>query len=660
MSRFPPGIRCRISGVLLLLILGNAFAARSTAHHAGGDGVPRVPVTGRGEVAALPATGPRPPFTTCTRRPVRGSDPSIADARWKRQIKRVVAGRLVGLAVGIGGRIVFAHNGAKPRVPASNQKLLLSLALFDRLGPGHRIPTRAAARAVDGETVAGDLWVIGRGDPTLTAADPGYWGDLRATTLTELAGQIGRAGVTRIEGRVMGADDYFAHDIEAPGWQAYVPGRFVPLPSSLVLNGNNAVTGTPERAVATALTRQLERIGIKVGGRPGAGKPPARLTPVAEVRARPLREIVAYMNRTSNNFFAEMLGKRVGADAFGAPGTIEKGARAIHEWVRAHGARAATNDSSGLSYTNRVSPRDVVRLLSVAVSKPWGRALRDGLPGPGEGTLRSRLHGLDVRAKTGSLFNGASSLSGWVRSTGTRRWVEFSILGGGVPKGIEDRVVRIIARASIRVPARPPVHACGRSPETSGRTSQASSATHASRTRIRWRRSTAIGTHAAGRLVNGVGLPAEGRHFFTWDPVEKRSPNRAYRRVGTDRLIRVVVRVLKAHRAQHAGAPRVGIGDISRPNGGDFGRQFGGRGHVSHQNGLDVDLYYPRRDRRERAPRTPGQIDRALAQDLVDRFVRAGAEFVFVGPSTGLTGPPGIVQPLVNHDDHMHVRLPLP
>jgi hypothetical protein len=102
----------------------------------------------------------------------------------------------------------------------------------------------------------------------------------------------------------------------------------------------------------------------------------------------------------------------------------------------------------------------------------------------------------------------------------------------------------------------------------------------------------------------------------------------------------------------------VGVGDLSRPRGGDFGARFGGIGHASHQNGLDVDVYYPRRDRRERPPRVPAQIDRRLAQELVDRFVAAGAAKVFVGPNTRLRGPPAIVEVLpFHHDNHMHVRL---
>jgi hypothetical protein len=30
---------------------------------------------------------------------------------------------------------------------------------------------------------------------------------------------------------------------------------------------------------------------------------------------------------------------------------------------------------------------------------------------------------------------------------------------------------------------------------------------------------------------------------------------------------------------------------------------------------------------------------------------------VFVGPGTGLTGPPNLVQVIPNPDDHMHVRI---
>ena len=181
----------------------------------------------------------------------------------------------------------------------------------------------------------------------------------------------------------------------------------------------------------------------------------------------------------------------------------------------------------------------------------------------------------------------------------------------------------------------------------------------ASSLQVQWHDSTAVGVHTAGRLEHGVQLPAEGREFFTWDPVLRRSPNRAWRRWGTDRLVRVVLGVARDYRAAHPGEAGMAVGDLSRPHGGDFGPQFGYIGHASHQNGLDVDVYYPRADGRELAPRDATEIDRSLSQELVDRFLEAGAEVIFVGPNTGLSGPADRVQALVHHDNHLHVRLPL-
>ena len=177
---------------------------------------------------------------------------------------------------------------------------------------------------------------------------------------------------------------------------------------------------------------------------------------------------------------------------------------------------------------------------------------------------------------------------------------------------------------------------------------------------IHWRRCEPLGKPWAGRLVRGTRLPPEGRDFFTWDPVKKRSPNRWWRRYGCDFAIGKLLRVLRSYRLAFPEAPRVGIGDLSRPRGGRFGKRFGGLGHGSHQNGVDVDVYYPRLDGLERAPRKVDQIDRFLAQALVDRFVSAGVKYAFVGPDTGLTGPRRIVQKLVYHDDHVHVRFRVP
>ena len=152
-------------------------------------------------------------------------------------------------------------------------------------------------------------------------------------------------------------------------------------------------------------------------------------------------------------------------------------------------------------------------------------------------------------------------------------------------------------------------------------------------------------------------FPARGQSFETWDPARKRIPNRGWRRWGSDRLVEIVLRVVREYRHAHPWARPLLIGDLSRTHGGDFGPQFGALGHASHQNGLDVDVYYPRRDGYLRPPTRPRQIDHALAQDLLDRFLRAGATTIFVGPHTRLRGPRKIVVPLIHHDNHMHVRI---
>ena len=171
---------------------------------------------------------------------------------------------------------------------------------------------------------------------------------------------------------------------------------------------------------------------------------------------------------------------------------------------------------------------------------------------------------------------------------------------------------------------------------------------------VEWRRATSVGLPYDGRLVNGTQLPRDGADWVTWNPTTDSVPNEPGRLYGHERTIRTIISVLAAYRAAHPAAPRVVVGDISFRHGRTMEQ------HVSHQNGLDVDVYYPRLDRRLRAPLSPSQIDRRLAQDLLDRFVAAGAKIVFVGYSTDLRGPDGVVVPYPRHENHMHVRFPAP
>lgn len=160
-----------------------------------------------------------------------------------------------------------------------------------------------------------------------------------------------------------------------------------------------------------------------------------------------------------------------------------------------------------------------------------------------------------------------------------------------------------------------------------------------------------------GRLLRGVQLPVSGPNHLTWDAPLQRVPNRPWRRWGTDVLVATLLQVLAEYRIAHPESPPILIGDLSRPTGGIFDQRYGGLGHASHQNGLDVDVYYPRKDRRLIQARRASQVDRRLSQDLVDRFLGKGAQYVFVGRTVGLKGPKARVMKLAHHDDHLHVRI---
>jgi murein endopeptidase len=172
--------------------------------------------------------------------------------------------------------------------------------------------------------------------------------------------------------------------------------------------------------------------------------------------------------------------------------------------------------------------------------------------------------------------------------------------------------------------------------------------------KIDWHHARSLGLPYGGRLVDGTQLPLEGPDWVTWNPITDSVPNLAKRLYGNEHTIRTILSVTRAYRASHRHAARVVIGDISRDTGGPMDD------HLSHQNGLDVDVYLPRLDRHLSAPTAPGQIDHRLAQALLDRFVDAGAQMIFVSPSTGLRGPADVVMPWPGHDYHMHVRFPPP
>ena len=365
------------------------------------------------------------------------------DARWTEAIDRVVAERDVAVAVGLGERIVYLHRGRISRVLASNEKLLTSMAALDVFGPRHRFPTMAAADArVRGGLLRGDLWLIGAGDPELTAA-----------RLAMLAARLHALGIRRITGSIVGDTSAFDRGWWAPGWLPGISRTYVTRPTALAIDGNRGA-GSPERDAASALRAGLVALGVRIRGGALAGPAPEHLRRLAWIRSAPLASLVHSQNHDSVNFIAEMLTKALGARVEGK-GSTAAGARAIRAWARGWHVRAGVRDGSGLSDQDRTSPLGIVTLLLDARRASWGLAFVRSLPTPGQGTLADRLTGLRLRAKTGTLFvRPASALSGYVR-TAAGTTVAFSILTAryrsGEAEPIEDAIVRILASARISV-----------------------------------------------------------------------------------------------------------------------------------------------------------------------------------------------------------------
>ena len=94
-----------------------------------------------------------------------GSSPasvlSVVKAAWMRHIGRLIGGRTVGVSIRAKGRVLYERGATSPFAPASNEKLMLSMALLDHMGTGHRIDTVAAAGPVRHGVIRGNLWILG-------------------------------------------------------------------------------------------------------------------------------------------------------------------------------------------------------------------------------------------------------------------------------------------------------------------------------------------------------------------------------------------------------------------------------------------------------------------------------------------------------------------
>ena len=360
------------------------------------------------------------------------------------------------------GESLLAHQPGVPRTPASLAKLATGAAALLSMPQQRRLATRVVTGVSAGEVV-----LVGGGDPMLTVAQQPAAAYPRRASLQALAGAT--AVALRRRGRVVAPvrvrvdDSLFAGPAVAPVWpRGYVASGVVAPVSALMVDGARLRAGRRARATDPALhaggrfAALLRVAGVPVAGVPTRARAPAGAQQLAVVVSPPVGVLVEHMLLTSDNDVAEALWRHV-AIARGAPVTFAGGWAATTAQLQAAGIdtrQLRLLDGSGLARASLLTPGTLTGLLRVAIDRPQLRPLLTGLPvARFTGTLTRRFGspaaraGVGVvRAKTGSL-TGVASLAGVVVAGG--RLITFAVLADRVPPAaaftVRDRLDRVAA-----------------------------------------------------------------------------------------------------------------------------------------------------------------------------------------------------------------------
>ncbi len=427
MSPDPAPVRPRSPrrvAVVLAALLAAGLARPAAAASAW---LPALSLAAAAAVEAAPVT--TSPATATTPVP---AEPLTLQAR----IDAILAATfLAGATVGVHvvdlatGAVLYTRNAELPQNPASNVKLVTTAAALALLGPEHRYVTRVYIdkKSLRGNTVVGDLYLRGGGDPSLITAD-----------LYQLASDLRALGITKITGGLVLDTTLFDRDELPPGFDqkdelaAYrAPGGALsvnygtyvvlarpgakegeavhaavdpPVPSidlvnqatteagarshlrvavepepkgpglRVVLTGSIGVDAEPGEyrypvAAPGEYTGEVFRLvlqqrGVKLGKTTvRAAAIPQDAERLAIVRSQPLSVLVRSVNKLSNNYMAEHILKTLDP---ATPQSYAGGLARVHAWLReiATPGDVRMTNGSGLYDTNRLSPIQITHLLT--------------------------------------------------------------------------------------------------------------------------------------------------------------------------------------------------------------------------------------------------------------------------------------------------------
>jgi serine-type D-Ala-D-Ala carboxypeptidase/endopeptidase (penicillin-binding protein 4) len=411
--------------------------------------VPRITTTSATTVASVTPTAPSPPAVPPQMARLQDS---LAKAFGK-------AGPNSGALVYdlTAKQTLFSLNPDTGRPPASVEKLYTTVALLTQLGPDARLKTTVVG---DGHLGSGGVWhgnlyLVGGGDPTF--GDGSFnrtWEHGYGPTANDLVAQLSHDGIKRVTGWVIGDAARFDGLRGGPA-TAYAPdipdfgGQLAGLTYD---HGSTFKKLNPGAFAAKELVLTMHGAGIRARPLNRTLPAPGGTQPLASVESPPLSVMLKLMDVPSDDFFAEMLTKQLGAQ-FGAGGSIEAGAQVISDTIRSFGLHPTIVDGSGLSRSDRSSPGQVVALLRTMWNTPIGRVLNASLPVIGVNGTVQRIAPHTVAqgrcvAKTGTL-DYVTNLAGYC-TTRENHTLAFALMidgpGNWTALQLFNRIVPAIAR----------------------------------------------------------------------------------------------------------------------------------------------------------------------------------------------------------------------
>jgi D-alanyl-D-alanine carboxypeptidase/D-alanyl-D-alanine-endopeptidase (penicillin-binding protein 4) len=326
-------------------------------------------------------------------------------------------------------------NGQRPRIPASNQKLISTAIALDRLGPDYRLTTRLW-RQPDGS-----LRLTGEGDPDLDLAQLKRFAKLALGS----GGGPGEApGPVRIQLAEEPSQRWWPQGWH---WADRAEAYGAPI-TRLALTSNAldmAVSNPPSR-----LQRLLSQEIARQGGSASISLLPADLQSDAngvllhEERSVVMHGLLSLANTDSHNFTAEVL-LRQGTGSW----DLAQARQVAMQWLASQGlpmGGVAVVDGSGLDRANRVTSRLLAALLLRMSQHPYAANYAASMAIAGQrGTLRNLYRGTNLegrfRGKTGTI-SGVRSISGILETPDGPRYVSMVSNGASSPNTTIGAILR--------------------------------------------------------------------------------------------------------------------------------------------------------------------------------------------------------------------------